>query len=46
MGAGKLSGKPGEIQASYFVMDWHPLHRGVVIILVALYYLETGISPS
>ena len=46
MGTGKLSGKPGEIRVSYFVMDWHPFHSGVVIILVTLYYLETGISPS
>ena len=46
MGAGKLSRKPDKTQASYFVMDWHPFHRGVVIILVTLYYLETGISPS
>ena len=33
---GKLSGKPGEMLGGYLALDWHPIQRGVVILLVAI----------
>ena len=40
-GTGKLSGKPNEMLGGYLALDWHPIQRGVVILLVAI---ETRIS--
>ena len=40
-GIGKLSGKPNEMLGGYLALDWHPIQRGVVILLVAI---ETRIS--
>ena len=40
---GKLSGKPNEMLGGYLALDWHPIQRGVVILLVAI---ETRISSG
>ena len=42
-GIGKLSGKPNEMLGGYLALDWHPIQRGVVILLVAI---ETRISSG
>ena len=55
MGTGKLSGKPDEMRGGNLAMELasHPEGRGggrvrygVVILLVASCYIETGISSS
>ena len=38
MGTCKLSGKPDEMVGDNFVMDWHLIQGGVVILLVASCY--------
>ena len=46
MGTGKLSGEPDEMVGGggNLGMDWHPIQRRVVILLVSSCYMETGIS--
>ena len=38
MGTWKLSGKPDEMVGDNFVMDWHLIQGGVVILLVTSCY--------
>ena len=45
MGTSKLSAKPDEIQGGYFVIDWHPIQGGEVILL-SLHAAETGTSSG
>ena len=49
MGTGKLSGEPEEMvgrggRGGNLGMDWHPIQRRVVILLVTSRYMGTGIS--
>ena len=45
MGTEELSGKPDEILGGNVVIDWHPIHGGVVTLLVVCYVgQKTGVQ--
>ena len=37
MGSDELSGKPEEILGGYLAIDWNPIQREVVILLISLH---------
>ena len=46
MSTEELLGRPDEILGGNLVIDWHPIQGGVVTLLVAWCFMETGKSSS
>lgn len=44
MGSDELSGKPEEILGGYLAMDWNPIQREVVILLISLHLVAKKVT--